>query len=162
MHRTFWRRSPLSSLSLPQFGLRSNNWEGTPPHPSTENWIIGLKICWARPCPSEQDRFPHSSHQEASKSPLPLSLREQIDWKHNHRKLNKLIRWTTSLSNSMKLWAMPCKATQDRWVIVESSDKMWSTGKEMANYFHFLALRTPWTVWKGKNIWHLNMNSPGQ
>ena len=27
----------------------------------------------------------------------------------------------------MKLSAMPCRATQDRWVMVESSDKMWST-----------------------------------
>ena len=25
---------------------------------------------------------------------------------------------------------MPCRATQDRWVMVESSDKTWSTGKE--------------------------------
>ena len=24
---------------------------------------------------------------------------------------------------------MPCTATQDRWVMVESSDKMWSTGE---------------------------------
>ena len=24
---------------------------------------------------------------------------------------------------------MPCRATQDRWVMVESSDKMWSTGE---------------------------------
>ena len=32
------------------------------------------------------------------------------------------------LSNSMKLWAMPCRATQDGWDMVESSDKMWSTG----------------------------------
>ena len=29
----------------------------------------------------------------------------------------------------MKLCAMPCRATQDRWVMVESSDKMWSTGE---------------------------------
>ena len=28
----------------------------------------------------------------------------------------------------MKLWAMPCRAAQDIQVIVESSDKMWSTG----------------------------------
>ena len=32
------------------------------------------------------------------------------------------------LRNSMKLWAMPFWATQDRWVIVESSDRMWSPG----------------------------------
>ena len=35
----------------------------------------------------------------------------------------------TALSYSMKLWAMPCRATQDRWVMVESSDKTWSTGE---------------------------------
>ena len=29
----------------------------------------------------------------------------------------------------MKLWTMPCRATQDGQVIVESSDKMWSTGE---------------------------------
>ena len=33
------KQVPLSSLSPPQFGLRSNNREGMQPHPSTENWI---------------------------------------------------------------------------------------------------------------------------
>ena len=66
------------------------------------------------------------------------------------------------LSNSMKLWAMPCRATQDRWVMVESSDKMWSTGEGNGKPFSILALRTPWTVWKGKKIWHWKINSPGQ
>ena len=32
--------------------------------------------------------------------------------------------WRRGLHNAMKLWAMPCRATQDRWVMVESSDKM--------------------------------------
>ena len=30
----------------------------------------------------------------------------------------------------MKLRAMPCRATQDGQVMVESSDKTWSTGEE--------------------------------
>ena len=34
-------------------------------------------------------------------------------------------------------------ATQDRWVMVEISDKMWSVEKGMANHFSNLALRTP-------------------
>ena len=34
-----------------------------------------------------------------------------------------MITWTTALSNSMKLWAMPCRATQDKRVMVESSKK---------------------------------------
>ena len=33
----------------------------------------------------------------------------------------------TALSSSMKLSAMQCRDTQDRWVMLESSDKMWST-----------------------------------
>ena len=35
--------------------------------------------------------------------------------------------WRRGLCNSMKPWAMLCKATQDGWVRVESSDKTWST-----------------------------------
>ena len=31
--------------------------------------------------------------------------------------------------NSVKLRAMPCRVTQDGQVMVESSDKMWSTGE---------------------------------
>ena len=34
--------------------------------------------------------------------------------------------------------------------------------KGMANHFSILALRTPWTVWKGKKIGYRKMNSPGQ
>ena len=56
---------------------------------------------------------------------------------------------------------MPGGANQDGWVMVERSDRMWSTGEGMANHFSILALKTPWTVWKGKKIWHWKMNSPG-
>ena len=38
------------------------------------------------------------------------------------------LSWWRGLHNSMKLWAMPCRAIQDRWVIVKSSDKTWSSG----------------------------------
>ena len=38
-HKSFWRRSPLS---LPQFGLRPNNREGTQSHSSAENGIKEL------------------------------------------------------------------------------------------------------------------------
>ena len=49
---------------------------------------------------------------------------------------------TTALSNSMKS-SHACGATQDRWVMVEMSDRMWSTGEGMANHFSILAFRTP-------------------
>ena len=34
--------------------------------------------------------------------------------------------------------------------------------KGMANHFSILALRTSWTVWKGKKIGHWKINFPGQ
>ena len=68
---------------------------------------------------------------------------------------------TTALSSSMKLWAMPCRPTQDRWVMVENSDKMWSTGEGNGKILQYSCLETPWTVWKGKKIGHWKMNSPG-
>ena len=34
--------------------------------------------------------------------------------------------------------------------------------KGMANHFSILALRTPWTLWKGKMIGYWKRNSPGQ
>ena len=37
--------------------------------------------------------------------------------------------WITALCNIMKLWAMPCRATQYRQVMMKSSNKMWSTGE---------------------------------
>ena len=32
---------------------------------------------------------------------------------------------------------MPFRATQDRWVMVESSDKMWSTGERNVKLLYF-------------------------
>ena len=56
---------------------------------------------------------------------------------------------TTALSNSVKL-SHALGATQYGRVMVERSDRMWSTGKPlkwfgkgMANHFSILALRTP-------------------
>ena len=125
---------------------------------------IGLKIYWTWPHPSEQDPVspldsPIRKLAEAS-YPYPSEGRQNENL--NHRKLTKLITWTTALSKSMKLWAMLCRATQDRQVIVESSDKIWSTGEGNDNHLSILALRTPWTVWKGQKIGHWKMNSPGQ
>ena len=38
------------------------------------------------------------------------------------------LSWRRGLCNSMKLWAIPCRATPDGWVIAESSDKTWPAG----------------------------------
>ena len=70
---------------------------------------------------------------------------------HNHRKLTTLITWTTALSNSRKLWAMPCTGIQDRWVIVERSDRMWSTGEGNGKPLQYSCLENPMNSMKRQN-----------
>ena len=51
-----------------------------------------------------------------------------------------MITWITALCNSMKLRAMPCRATQDGWVMGESSDKTWPPGEgngKPLQHYHF-------------------------
>ena len=43
----------------------------------------------------------------------------------------------------MKLQAMPCRATQDRQVMVESSDKMWFTGEGNGKTLQYSYLENP-------------------
>ena len=60
------------------------------------------------------------------------------------------LSWWTGLCNSVKLWAMPCGATQGGWVMVGSSDKTWSTAAGNGRPLWMLASRTPWTRQQGK------------
>ena len=38
---------------------------------------------------------------------------------------------------------MPCRAIQDGWVIVESSDKMWSAGERNGKLLQYSSLENP-------------------
>ena len=91
----------------------------------------------------KQPRWP--SHQEASISLLCFSIRGQTEWKPQSlvRKLTNLTTWTTALSNSVKLWAMPCWATQDGQVMVESSVKTWSIGEGNDKPLQYSCLENP-------------------
>ena len=81
------------------------------------------------------------SHQEPFISLFSLEGRQNEN--HNHRKLIKTVTWNTALSNSMKLWAMPCRATQDGQVMVESSDNTWSTGEGNGKPLQYSCLENP-------------------
>ena len=107
-----------------------------------KNWIKDL-LSMAPPIRTRPS-FPSVSlsQQEASVSLLSFSIRGQTDWKP-HRKLTNLITWTTALSNSMKLWAMLCRATQSRRVMVESSDKTWCTGEGNGKLLQYSCLENP-------------------
>ena len=139
---TFWRRSPLSSL-FPSIWSQVNNRDRTQPHPSTENWVKDL-LGLAPPIRTRPS-FPLSQCLPSGSFHKPLKLLHQkADTEnHNHRKLNNLFPWTTALSNSMKLRAIPCRATQDGRVMVESSDKTWYTGEGNGKPLQYSCLENP-------------------
>ena len=97
-------------------------------------------LCW-----SSREEIPHAQgkrnpskmvgvargHQRAD----TLKPYSQKSSQSNHTR-------TTALSNSMKL-SHARGATQDGRVMVERSDRMWSTGEGNGKPLQYLALRTP-------------------
>ena len=57
---------------------------------------------------------------------------------------------TTALSNSMKP-SHACGATQDEWVVVERSDRMWSTGEGNGKPLQYSCLENPMNSRKRQN-----------
>ena len=98
-------------------------------------------LCW-----SSHEEIPHAQgkrnpskmvglargHQRAD----TLKPYSQKTSQSNHTRI-------TALSYSMKLGAMPCRATQDGQVTVESSDKMWSAGGGNGNPLRYSCLENP-------------------
>ena len=72
------------------------------------------------------------------------------------------LSWQRALCNSVRPRAMQCRATQDWQVIVERSDKIWSTGRGNGKPLQYLVVRIPWIVWKGKKMWHQKMSPPSK
>ena len=64
--------------------------------------------------------------------------------------INELFIWTTALSNSVKLWAMPCRATQNKQVMVENFDETWSTGEGNGKLLQYSCLENPMNNMKRK------------
>ena len=104
---------------------------------------IGLKIYWAWRHPSEQTQIPPLLSGRFHKPLILIHHQDRQNENCNHRKQTKLITWITASFNSIKLWALPHKANQDGRVMMESSDKMWSTGEENGKPLQFSCLENP-------------------
>ena len=128
-----------STIVWPQVNSR----EGTQLHPSTENWIKDIlnmaQLIRTRPSIPLSQSIPSGSFHK----PLILIHQRAQTENHQHKKLTNLITWTTALSKSMKLRAMPCEATQDGQVMVESSEKMRSTGEGNSKPLQYFCLENP-------------------
>ena len=92
---------------LQQLGI--SPFEGVWPQakPQEGNTVMALPIR-ARP------RFPHSQSLPSGSfhKPHPYPSEARQNGNLNYRKLTKLTTWITVLSNSMKLWTMPCRVIQ--------------------------------------------------
>ena len=116
-------------------------------------------LCW-----SSREEIPHAQgkrnpskmvgvakgHQSAD----TLKLYSQKPSQSNHTR-------TTALSNSMKL-SHACGASQDRRVMVERSDRMWSTGEGNGKPLQYSCLENGMNSMKRQNDSILKEESPGQ
>ena len=55
--------------------------------------------------------------------------------------------------------ARPPKTDMSWWRVLTKCGPL---EKGMANHFSILAMKTPWTIWKGKKIWNLKISLQGQ
>ena len=105
-------------------------------------------LCW-----SNREEIPHAQgkrnssklvgvargHQRAD----TLKPYSQKSSQSNHTR-------TTALSNSMKP-SHACTATQDGWVMVERSDRIWSTGEGNGKPLQYSCLENPMNSMKRQN-----------
>ena len=112
-------------------------------------------------CRSSRKEIPHA---QGKRNPSKM-----IDVARGHQRADTLKSYsqktlqynhsrTTALSNSMKL-SHAYGATQDGWVMVERSDRMWSTGEGNGKPLQYSCLENPMNSMKRQKD---KSNSPGQ
>ena len=91
-----------------------------------------------------------------------------------HLRNTTLISLGSNLGGMVEAAGVGWTRIRDDWrklhlcLLQAESQKAWwriltkhgSLERGMANHFSILALRTPWTVWKGKKLWHWKMKPP--
>ena len=105
-------------------------------------------LCWNR-----REEIPHA---QSKRNP-----RQTVGIARGHQRADTLKPYsqktsqsnhtrTTALSNSMKL-SHACGVTQDGWVMVERSDRMWSTGESNGKPLQYSCLENPMNSMKRQN-----------
>ena len=102
-----------------------------------------------------------SSREEISHAQGKRNPSKTVDVAREHQRVNTLKPYsqktsqsnhtrTTALSNSMKL-SHACGATQDGRIMVERSDRMWSTGEGNGKPLQYSCLENPMNSMKRQN-----------
>ena len=71
------------------------------------------------------------------------------------------LSWQRGLHNSVKLWAMTCRTTQDEQVTVESSDQTWSTREVKSKPLRYSCLENPMNSMKRQRYYTGRWRPPG-
>ena len=118
--------------------------------------------------------FPHSQFLPSGNLHKPLILIHQRtdrsktiipqspEWKPQSQKANQNDHMDHSHLELNEAMSHAMQGHPNGWVIVESSDTTWFTREGNANHSSVLASRMPWTIWKGKKMWHQKMIPPGE
>ena len=87
----------------------------------------------------------YEDYSTSSKSFLSTVLNTKIMVDHS-------LWWQRGFHNSMKLWAMPCKATQDTWLITTRSNKTCSTGGGNSSPLQYSCCENPMNIMKRQKL----------
>ena len=159
-HETDWKRLKADWERLKVGGEGDNRgWDGYMSSPAQWTWDSerqGRLLCRSPWGHKESNKTDWLNNNKAGDSGTEEYMKQfgSADTMKNWN--SQYLNGGILLSNSMKLWAMPCRASQDGWLMVESSNKKWPTGEGNGKP---LQLKTPWMVWKGKKIGHWKMKS---
>ena len=111
-----------------------------------------------------------SSHEETPHAQGKRNTSKMVDVARGHQRADALKPYsqktsqsnhtrTTALSNSMKP-SHACRATQDGQVMVERSDRMWSTGEGNGKPLQYPCLENPMNSMKRQDDWILKEELP--
>ena len=133
-----------------------------------------VRLRWATPCPRSEavaalcwSSCEEITHVQGKRNPSKM-----VGTERGHQRANRLKSQSQTISQSdhMDHSLVYLNETKPCHVGPPKMGGYWWRGltecgpleKGMANHFMILALRTSWTVWKGKKIGHCKMHSPGQ
>ena len=105
-------------------------------------------LCW-----SSREEIPHVQGKTNSSKMVGVARGHQRAYTlkpYSQKSSQSNHTRTTALSNSMKL-SHACGATQDRWVMVERSDRLWSTGQGNGKPLQYCCLENPMNSMKRQN-----------
>ena len=107
------------------------------------------KLCW-----SSREEIPHAQGKRNPSKMVGVArrhLRADTLKSYSQKTSQSNHTTTTALSNSMKL-SHACGATQDERVMVERSDRMWSTGEGNGKPLQYSCLENPVKSMKSQMI----------